>query len=114
MTARRSERYRRMVIRRSALRPAILDRPPLIKPKWRNAPFGRILAFGDKADIGRTCRSLLSYGVDDVHLMRRAAPHVGRILKGEKAAKTEPCPPNKSMKSWLMADPSGWDLILTL
>lgn len=29
---------------------------------------------------------LLSYGVDDIDLMRRAAPYVGRILKGEKAA----------------------------
>ncbi|MGC2076411.1 MAG: ABC transporter substrate-binding protein [Xanthobacteraceae bacterium] len=29
---------------------------------------------------------LLSYGVDDVDLMRKAAPYVGRILKGEKAA----------------------------
>jgi putative ABC transport system substrate-binding protein len=29
---------------------------------------------------------LLSYGVDDIDLMRRAATYVGRILKGEKAA----------------------------
>jgi putative ABC transport system substrate-binding protein len=29
---------------------------------------------------------LLSYGVDDIDLMRRAAPYVDRILRGEKAA----------------------------
>jgi putative ABC transport system substrate-binding protein len=29
---------------------------------------------------------LFSYGVDDIDLMRRAAPYVGRILKGEKVA----------------------------